>query len=43
VSQREAQEILATVCQVPVGLGSIAALEQQVSAALAAPVAAAQA
>jgi transposase len=39
VSQRETQEILATVCQVPVGLGSIAALEQQVSAALATPVA----
>jgi transposase len=43
VSQRETQEILATVCQVPLGLGSIAALEQQVSAALAAPMAEAQA
>jgi hypothetical protein len=43
VSQRDAQEILATLCQVEVGLGSIAALEQQVSEALAAPVAAAQA
>ena len=43
VSQREAQEILATVGHVAVGLGSIAALERQVSAALAAPVAEAQA
>jgi transposase len=43
VSQREAQEILATLWQVEVGLGSIAALEQQVSAALATPVAEAQA
>jgi transposase len=43
VSQRETQEILATLCQVPVGLGSIAALERQVSAALAAPVGEAQA
>lgn len=43
VSQREAQEILATLCQVEVGLGSIAALEQQVSAALGAAVAEAQA
>ncbi len=42
VSQRDAQEILATVCQVEVGLGSIAALAQQVSAALATPVAEAQ-
>lgn len=43
VSKREAQEILRTVCHLEVGLGSIAALEQQVSAAVAAPVAAAQA
>lgn len=43
VSKREAQEILRAVCHLEVGLGSIAALEQQVSAAVAAPVAAAQA
>jgi len=43
VSQRDARELLATLYQVEVGLGSIAALEAQVSAALAAPVAAAQA
>jgi transposase len=42
VSQRDAQELLATLYQVEVGLGSIAALEAQVSEALAAPVAAAQ-
>ncbi|HWE62922.1 MAG TPA: IS66 family transposase [Chloroflexota bacterium] len=42
VSQREAQEILGTVCHLAVGLGSIAALEAQVSAALAAPMAEAQ-
>ena len=42
VSQRDARELLATRCQVEVGLGSITALEAQVSAALAAPVAAAQ-
>lgn len=42
VSQRDAQELLATLYQVDVGLGSIAALEAQVSEALAAPVAAAQ-
>lgn len=42
VSQREAQEILGTVCHLAVGLGSIAALEAQVSAALAAPRAEAQ-
>jgi transposase len=43
VSQRDAQEILTTLCGVDVGLGSIAALEAQVSDALAAPVAEAQA
>jgi transposase len=43
VSKREAQEILHAVCHLEVGLGSIAALERQVSAAVAAPVAAAQA
>jgi transposase len=43
VSKREAQEILRTVCHLEVGLGSIAALEQQMSRAVAAPVAAAQA
>jgi transposase len=43
VSKREAQEILGAVCHLEVGLGSIAALERQVSAAVAAPVAAAQA
>jgi len=42
VSQRDAQELLATLYGVEVGLGSIAALELQVSEALAAPVAAAQ-
>jgi transposase len=42
VSQREAQEILGTVGHLAVGLGSIAALEAQVSAALAAPMAEAQ-
>ena len=43
VSQRETQEVLATVCHLELGLGSIAALERQVSAALAGPVAEAQA
>jgi hypothetical protein len=43
VSQRDAQELLGTLYQVEVGLGSIAALEAQVSDALAAPVAEAQA
>jgi transposase len=42
VSQRDTQELLATLYQVEVGLGSIAALEAQVSAALTAPVAEAQ-
>jgi transposase len=41
-SQREVQEVLATVCQTEVSVGSIAALEQVVSAALAAPVAEAE-
>jgi transposase len=41
-SQREVQEILATVCQTEVSVGSIGALEQAVSAALAAPVAEAE-
>ena len=41
-SQREVQEILATVCQTEVSVGSIAALEQAVSTALAVPVAEAQ-
>lgn len=43
VSQRDAQEMLATVFHLGVSLGSIGALEQQVSAAVAAPVAEAQA
>jgi transposase len=43
VSQREAQEILSTLGHLEVGLGSIAALEQTVSAAVAGPVAEAQA
>ncbi len=38
-SQREVQEVLATVCHAEVGVGSIATLEQAVSTALAAPVA----
>jgi transposase len=38
-SQREVQEILATLCRTEVGVGSITALEQAVSAALATPVA----
>ena len=38
-SQREVQEILATLYQADVSVGSIGALEQAVSAALAAPVA----
>ncbi len=42
-SQREVEEVLETVCHTDVGLGSIAALEQAVSEALAAPVAEAQA
>ena len=40
-SQREAQDILATVCQTDVSVGGVGALEQAVSAALATPVAAA--
>ena len=43
VSQRDARELLATLYGVEVGLGSIAALEAQVSDAPAAPVAEAQA
>lgn len=43
MSQRDAQGLLATLYQVEVGLGSIAALEAQVSDALAAPVAEARA
>src|SRR5262245_6283107 len=38
-SQREVQEILATLCQTDVSVGSIAALEQAVSTALVVPVA----
>jgi transposase len=38
-SQREVQEILATLCQTEVSVGSITALEQSVSTALAVPVA----
>jgi transposase len=38
-SQREVQEILATLCQTEVSVGSITALEQAVSTALATPVA----
>src|SRR5262245_6344410 len=38
VSQREVQEVLATVCQTEVSVGSIAVLEQAVSTALATPV-----
>jgi transposase len=41
-SQREVQEILATLCQTEVSVGSIAALEQSVSTALATPVAEAE-
>jgi transposase len=41
-SQREVQEILATLCQTEVSVGSIAALEQAVSMALATPVAEAE-
>jgi transposase len=41
-SQREVQEILATLCQTDVSVGSIAALEQAVSAAVATPVAEAE-
>jgi transposase len=41
-SQREVQDILATLCQTDVSVGSIATLEHAVSAALAAPVAAAE-
>jgi transposase len=43
VSQRDAQEILSAVCHLAVGLGSIAALQAQVSAALETPVAEVQA
>lgn len=39
MSQREVQEVLAAVCQTEVSVGSIAALEQAVSTALAGPVA----
>ena len=38
-SQREVQDILATLCQTDVSVGSMGALEQAVSAALATPVA----
>jgi transposase len=38
-SQREVQDILATLCQTDVSVGSIGAVEQAVSAALAMPVA----
>jgi transposase len=38
-SQREVQDLLATVCHTEVSLGSVGALEQAVSAALATPVA----
>ncbi len=38
-SQREVQDILATVCQTEVSVGSVGALEQAVSAALTTPVA----
>jgi hypothetical protein len=38
-SQREVQELLATVCHTEVSVGSVGALEQAVSAALATPVA----
>ena len=38
-SQREVQDILATLCQTEVSVGSVGALEQAVSAALATPVA----
>jgi transposase len=41
-SQREVQDILATLCQTDVSVGGIGALEQAVSAALAEPVAEAQ-
>jgi hypothetical protein len=41
-SHREVQEILATLCQTEVSVGSITALEQAVSAALAVPVAEAE-
>lgn len=42
LSQRETQEALGTLCGVAVGLGTIEALQAAVSAALTAPVAAAQ-
>jgi hypothetical protein len=41
-SQREVKEILATLCQTEVSVGSIATLEQAVSTALATPVAEAE-
>jgi hypothetical protein len=41
-SQREVQDILATVCQTEASVGGVGALEQAVSAALAAPVVEAQ-
>lgn len=43
VSQRDAEEVLETVCHTDLGLGSIPALEQAVSETLAQPVAEAQA
>lgn len=43
VSQRDVQEILGTVCHLEVSLGTIAALQRTVSAAVAAPVSEAQA
>jgi transposase len=43
LSQRETQEALGLLCGLTVGLGSIGTLQEAVSAALAAPVAAAQA
>jgi transposase len=42
LSQRETQEALGTLCGLEVGLGTISALQDAVSVALAAPVAAAQ-
>lgn len=42
-SHRETQEILGTLCHLEVGLGGIAALQRQVSAAVAVPVAEAHA
>jgi transposase len=42
LSQRDAQELLGTLCHLELSLGSIGTLEQQASAAVAAPVAEAQ-